>query len=89
MIFKSIIVLSIITLVHSWYPTRCCSGTDCKPVPCDSLDETQTGINYTDEHGKVYEFSKSQINPSEDQYCHVCIYPSTDRPLCVFTINSF
>lgn len=79
-----------VAFAHSWYPAKCCSGTDCKPVPCDSLVELKGGdMGYVDENGKAYRFAKEKINPSEDNECHVCIHATSDQPLCVFIINSF
>ena len=71
-------LIPITALGHSWYPWECCSGIDCKPVPCDSLIETKEGIAYEN-----YVFKDKQIRPSQDKFCHVCIN-NTNKPLCVF-----
>lgn len=74
-----------VAFAHSWYPTECCSDQDCKPVPCDSLDETKDGLDYINENGRVYKFDKEQIRPSQDKECHVCISSNGITPYCVFT----
>lgn len=79
---KILTAISLITLVHSWYPPECCSGQDCKPVPCDQLVEMGNGDWKFED--KV--FSKEKIRLSEDQYCHVCIHPFSGNPLCAFIV---
>ena len=79
MIIQPLIALSILTLVHSWYPQECCSDNDCHPVPCAELVETDKGIEW---NGK--EFSKDMIKPSQDSKCHVCYTPN--RTYCVFIL---
>ncbi len=73
---------------HSWYPSGCCSGQGCHPVPCAELAETAhgwrhvpTGINFT----------KEMERPTQDKDCHVCVgvYVGEDgkpsyTPRCVF-----
>lgn len=73
MVLKSIIALSIINLVHSWYPPDCCSENDCKPVPCS---EITSDLKY-----KGLVFPKKDVSP--DKQCHVCI-SNMGTPRCIF-----
>ena len=57
-------------LIHGWYPTACCGGFDCKPVPCDQLVEGRGGWIYLPT-GTV--FDDFRVQPSQDRNCHVCI----------------
>lgn len=66
----ALLAMALAIPAHSWYPSSCCSGQDCKPIPCDQLVENS--------HGWVYlptgnEFNPSQVHPSQDKDCHVCI----------------
>lgn len=81
-----LIALTVSSFAHSWYPSDCCNGDDCNPVPCDTLDEQEDG-------GYVYKpenkrFTKQQVRPSQDSKCHVCISPKMRTPYCVFILQS-
>ncbi len=69
---------------HSWYPHNCCHNNDCKSVPCGELTETTHGLMW---RGIVI-FNETQVKPSQDQLCHVCVKQQVDMvpyvPLCVF-----
>lgn len=77
------------TLIHmapsGWeYPQECCAQTDCHPVSCEALRETEKGIAYLQ-----WTFTGPEIRRSQDGFCHVCIghygpSPSQARPHCVF-----
>jgi hypothetical protein len=67
------------------YPPQCCGEVDCHPVGCDELIEGKSG---SWSYGKV-RFAASQISPSEDGACHVCINPNSNAPLCAFIITSW
>lgn len=55
------LLLAATLLAHDWYPTDCCSGRDCRPVPCDEIhDNEYRGAHFT------------SIRPSEDNQCHAC-----------------
>lgn len=75
-------------LAHSWYPAACCSGTDCAPVACESIDERSGGVMTW--NGWVY--TPNQIKISQDVGCHACHYgphdeAGADRPgLCLFIL---
>jgi hypothetical protein len=74
---------------HSWYPTECCQGQDCQPVPCDSITETREGYDWKGLH-----FLEGQVRPSLDKQCHVCAGMSIDTdgipkpkyPRCIFIL---
>ena len=69
----------LIQLAHSWYPISCCSGEDCRPVPCEQLTELANGgYRWLD-----YIFTKDQVHSSLDQFCHVCI-SKLGTTYCVF-----
>jgi hypothetical protein len=78
-------LLSVLILVHSWYPKACCGGADCKPVPCDQLVETEKGWTYLPTHDL---FAWDMVQPSQDKQCHICINPNGNRPLCAFIQQS-
>lgn len=80
--------LSILTLVHSWYPNYCCSDKDCKPVDCDAIYERQDGEFVYQAPEMNYIFRKDQNKPSQDSKCHVCINDG-GTPLCIFTLQGF
>jgi hypothetical protein len=69
---------------HSWYPHDCCHDNDCKPVPCGELIEMRHGLMWRG----VVVFNETQVKPSRDQFCHVCVKEQVDMvpyvPLCVF-----
>jgi hypothetical protein len=78
MVLLKIIVISSLLFIHSWYPEECCSGKDCKAVPCEQITELNNGnLKY-----EALEFSQEKIHPSQDKYCHVCAGSSTPR--CIF-----
>lgn len=71
-----------IILIHSWYPSECCSEVDCKPIRCDELIEGPNGTF-------LYQgltFLKEKVFTSLDAQCHVCIRELGDTliPLCAF-----
>lgn len=68
----------LVLLIHSWYPQSCCADTHCKPVPCDELTEQEDGSW----RWQTYHFQRSQVEPSQDQYCHVCIIGQAGK--CAF-----
>ena len=74
---------------HDWYSSACCSSKDCHPV--DSCSEiTESADGGADWNG--YHFAKTQIKPSEDNKCHVCIHDygpawgsnGGKMPMCVY-----
>lgn len=84
----SFVSLGTSTWAHSWYPPECCSGHDCRPVPCEALTEIPQGVRFTT-LGITYR--KDQIRASQDSMCHVCYstYRGVDgketyTPHCVF-----
>ena len=91
MFIKSIAIVSILALAHSWYPSECCSGQDCKPVPCEQIQELPNGsLKYED-----LEYTRDKIKPSQDKFCHVCAGSSVDKylklnlhPRCIFIHNN-
>jgi hypothetical protein len=75
---------SALTLVpvHGWYPSSCCGGSDCRPVPCDQIVEVADGWMYLPTRNHFY---AAQVQASQDRNCHVCIASTVDhRSLCAF-----
>ena len=67
---------------HDWYDRDCCSNNDCKPIAsCSEITEHLNGGAKWDK----YVFQKKNVRPSHDSKCHVCIQPSSDSPMCVYT----
>lgn len=52
---------------HSWYPSECCSGQDCAPVPEAEISERGAWFRYKD-----VEFPKQSTKQSPDDQYHVC-----------------
>lgn len=70
---------SIIQLVHSIYPTICCSDKDCIKVPCIELIKQSDGtVKYLD-----MIFSSDMIQKPLDYACHVC-FTADLVPRCIF-----
>jgi hypothetical protein len=81
-----VIILTLLLIAHafahSWYPSDCCSGTDCKPVPASDIQELPGGCFVYKPTGN--QFCGSQVRVSQDKDWHVCISPSTGNSLCLF-----
>ena len=86
MLVKALIISSLV-LAHSWYPSECCSGKDCKPVPCEEILELNNGnLSYDG-----LEFTKDRVHLSQDKFCHACVASYKNRenkvqstPRCIF-----
>lgn len=78
--YNNLYIDQLITLVHSWYPSECCSEKDCKPVPCTDLLEQSNGTWLYD----TMVFRLDQVKPSLDGLCHACFNDYTMKPLCLF-----
>jgi hypothetical protein len=89
---KSILALSLVINIHSWYPYDCCSDKDCKPVNCSDIDEGDKEYTYIPTGDK---FNKKLAKPSEDAKCHVCIHEYwlngkfQRQGRCIFIIQSY
>jgi hypothetical protein len=66
---------------HSWYPLACCGKKDCFPVACDELVETVFGWVYLPT-GEM--FLAEQVQPSQDEHCHVCLASGDHHGICAF-----
>lgn len=76
--FKYILILSIvlfttIAMGHNWYPIECCSGIDCKPIPCEDIIELKDN---TFSYNNII-YTKDLVKESLDSFCHAC-------PRCLF-----
>jgi hypothetical protein len=68
----------------SWYPLACCGKMDCFPVACDQLVETGSGWFYDP---TSHLFKREQVQPSQDQHCHVCLGRGSEHPsICAFIV---
>jgi hypothetical protein len=68
------IVLAFL-LAHSWYPSECCNGADCRPVPCDQLAIDGSSAKWGNGPAR-------QLRVSPDGDCHVCMH--NEATLCIF-----
>ena len=64
----------VVLLVHDWYPSVCCANRDCRPVPCETIEEWQQKFSNWGLHAQ-----------SPDGRCHVCIGRGSGYPRCIFT----
>lgn len=64
---------------HDWYPSSCCGGHDCGPIPGTDLKMEATGwlVRQT---GEVIPFTAA--HKSKDQRFHRCVYNGKTR--CLF-----
>ena len=72
-------LLAAVLLAHEWYPTECCSDHDCYKVPCSEI--VLSGGNY---HYKNLSWPQGTERSSPDGFCHVCVSPTLQKPLCIF-----
>ena len=78
------LVAAVPALGHSWYPLACCGNMDCFPIACDQLVETVSGWLYVPT-GNL--FKREQVQPSQDQHCHVCLGRGIDHhSICAFIV---
>lgn len=70
-IYTLIAIFSATTaLSHDWYPTECCSATDCAPLPVDKIKFTSEG--WTLPNGEF--IAKGNERQSKDCSFHWCRY---------------
>lgn len=81
---KSLLIISLVTLVHSWYPATCCSEADCKPVPCERVVHRSDGKWELKPSGVVFERAVS----SPDSECHECHAVNSFVGRCLFLPQS-
>ena len=78
------LVAAIPAIAHSWYPLACCGNMDCFPVACDQLVETVSSWLYVPT-GNL--FKREQVQPSQDNHCHVCLgQGAVRRSICAFIV---
>lgn len=68
---------------HDWYSSSCCGGHDCHPITsCSEILEQANG--WVSWEGNW--FSPSQVHPSLDNQCHVCMhqYEVLKKPMCIY-----
>lgn len=71
---------------HEWYDQSCCGGYDCKPIPCEELEETNVGGTWRYmPTGNIFE--REQVKPSQDSQCHVCLGRMDGRSLCAYVLQ--
>jgi hypothetical protein len=71
---------------HSWYPSKCCGGEDCRRV--DRIDTLEDG-DLLFHAGSISVLVPAEFKrlPSPDSDTHVCVYQvgsGAYRPRCVF-----
>jgi hypothetical protein len=89
MMIHTVLVVALLVATpvsaHDWYPTQCCGGHDCRPVPCTDIEVHADGsATYKPENAQ---FEKIQNSP--DGECHVCtraspIYKGTVYGYCAY-----
>lgn len=70
-------------LGHSWFPSECCSGSDCGWVECGEVSRRADG----DYVWRGFVFHQSLLRKSPDGNCYTCLRPQVGtmkRPLCLF-----
>jgi hypothetical protein len=78
------------TSAHSWYPTSCCSGSDCEAIPTSSVAQTQKGFHViynSPRFGRIDEYiPMSTVRGSKDGNFHGCwrMKPMFPRTICFF-----
>jgi hypothetical protein len=75
---------------HSWYPSKCCSGQDCRKV--DRIEHLPDGDSLF-HAGSISVVVPAEFMrlPSQDNDTHVCVYrigSGEYRPRCVFVPGS-
>lgn len=81
-------ILVLMILAHSWYPSECCSDGHCAPVPGQQVSIETDGyvVTYKDPT-KVYHVPKYLVKPSPDGQYHLCVF--NGYPRCFFTPQAF
>ena len=62
------LTLALVASAHEWYPPNCCSGQDCRPVPCSDIETKPDGSAIYKPEGTRF----NQVQISQDAQCHVC-----------------
>lgn len=83
----ALLLLASPAAAHDWYPIECCSTADCRPHPCDDLEEIGGGSVRDITSGSIYR--RDQVRPSPNGQCHVCTAGGLQRgaPICAFTVT--
>ena len=63
------VVSSVEAQAHSWYPTECCSDTDCAPIPIAETPKEENG-GFTLLDGRHVDYKSLRMSP--DQQWHLC-----------------
>jgi hypothetical protein len=71
------VLFALFLLAHDFYPPECCSGRDCRPVPCEQVSPAGAGYRYAGRY-----FKPQAVRPSPDGQCHACF--SDYLNLCLF-----
>ena len=79
-------MIPFLLLIHMAYPPECCHNQQhCRPIPCDSIEETSRG----NVHDHLL-YPANRTYPSLDGQCHACSGPvppyNTPAPFCLFII---
>jgi hypothetical protein len=75
-------------LAHDWYPSECCAGYDCEPVPGKDADMPgyYNFLVKNPNTGAIHEYTVPQemTRPSEDERYHACWPKYAEAPRCFF-----
>lgn len=87
-----LLVSSLYSTIHSWYPPKCCSDQDCEVIECSEILELDKGDYKYD----GLTFRRDNVEPSQDGNCHACMAKyknstgtETKVPRCLFIIQSY
>src|SRR5262249_35454186 len=75
-LFIILFAISSLLWAHEWYPSICCAGRDCRPVPCETIGEWQR------KYSPLALWGMRGYSP--DGRCHVCVGRGSDYPRCIF-----
>lgn len=75
------LLISFITMGHSWYDGYCCQETDCQPI--EKTSQYGNKMVYHTQFGQHMVDNDTSIRDSKDNQTHACIYQNKLRCLYV------
>lgn len=67
----------LLVLAHLFYDHECCENQHCHPVPCEQVQSTAIGWDWTRFH-----FTRQMLKMSPDGQCHICA--TEMAPICIY-----
>ena len=76
---------------HDWYPPRCCSGADCRPIRMDDVELRPNGF-FVKESGELIPYTDVRIRktpPEGGAHYHRCSVGGTPMgtTMCIYIPN--